>query len=146
MSTDLNQCQFIGRLGKDVETRYTQSGLAVASFSIACGWKTKDKEGTEWVNITAFDKLAEICAQYLKKGSQVFIQGRMTTEKYEKDGSTRYNTKIIADKMQMLSAKSDGNTDSRADQGTNAQSSTASSNAGSSAQPAFDDDDDSIPF
>lgn len=102
MSNDLNQCQFIGHLGRDPETRYTSSGSPVCSFSIACGWKSKDKEGTEWVNITAFGKLAEICEKYLAKGKQVFIQGRMTTDKYEKDGVTRYSTKIIADRMQML--------------------------------------------
>ena len=108
MANDLNQCQFIGRLGKDPETRYMPNGDAVTSFSIACGWKTKDKEGTEWVNVTAFGKLAEICSEYLRKGAQVFIQGRMQTEKYEKDGVTRYTTKIVADRMQMLGGRSDG--------------------------------------
>ena len=109
MSNDLNQWQGIGHLGKDPETRYTKDGAAVTSFSIACGWKSKDKEGTEWVNITAFGKLGEICGEYLKKGKQVFIQGRMTTDKYEKDGVTRYSTKIIADKMQMLGGSESGN-------------------------------------
>ena len=105
MANDLNQCNFIGRLGKDVETRYMPSGEAIASFSIAVGWKSKDKEGTEWVNITAFGKLAEICEKYLAKGSQVFIQGRFKTDKYEKDGETKYSTKIVADRMQMLGSR-----------------------------------------
>ena len=113
MSNDLNQCQFIGRLGKDPETRYVPSGEAICNFSIAVGsqWKNKageKQEATECVNITAFGTLAGICAEYLKKGSQVYISGRMKTEKYQaKDGTDRYSTKIIADRMQMLGGKSD---------------------------------------
>ena len=102
---DLNQCQFIGRLGKDVELRYTPSSEPVANISLACGWKSKEKEGTEWINVTAFGKLAEISGQYLTKGSQIFVQGKMKTEKYTKDGIDRYSTKIIADKIQMLGKK-----------------------------------------
>lgn len=101
--SDLNQCSFIGRLGKAPETRVTPNGDAVTNFSIACGWKTKTKEGTEWVNVSAFGKLAEICGQYLDKGSQVFVQGKMKTEKYEdKSGVTKYSTKIAADTVQFL--------------------------------------------
>lgn len=107
MANDLNQCNFIGRLGKDVEMRYQPSGDGIASFSIAVGWKSKDKEGAEWVNITAFGKLAEICGQYLKKGSKVFISGRFKTDKYEKDGQIRYSTSIIANILQMLDGKGD---------------------------------------
>jgi len=102
---DLNQCEFIGRLGKDVELRYTPTGEPVANISLACGWKSKEKEGTEWINVTAFGKLAEISGQYLTKGSQIFVQGKMKTEKYTKDGIDRYSTKIIADKIQMLGKK-----------------------------------------
>ena len=108
MSNDLNQCNFIGRLGADPETRYTPNGDGVCSFRIAVGWKTKEKEGAEWVSITAFGKLSEICAQYLTKGSQVFVSGRMKTEEYEKDGIKRYSTKIVADRMQMLGGKPSG--------------------------------------
>lgn len=75
MANDLNMCSFIGRLGADPETRYAASGDPVCSFRIAVGWKTKEKEGAEWVSITAFGKLAEICGQYLAKGSQVFVSG-----------------------------------------------------------------------
>ena len=107
MSNDLNQCNFIGRLGADPETRYMPNGDGVCSFRIAVGWKTKEKEGAEWVSITAFGKLSEICAQYLTKGSQVFVSGRMKTDEYEKDGIKRYSTKIVADRMQMLGGKSD---------------------------------------
>lgn len=138
MSNDLNSCNFIGRLGKDPETRYMPNGDAVASFSIAVGWKTKDKEGAEWVNITAFGKLAEICSQYLVKGSQVFIQGRMKTDEYEKDGIKRYSTKIVADRMQMLGGKSEGGNSRQS--AAPAQSKATAPDAG-----GFDDDSD-IPF
>ena len=112
MASDLNMWQGIGRLGKDVELRFSASGDAIANFSIACGWKTKDKEGAEWVNITAFGKLAEICGKYLKKGSQVYVSGSMRTEKYtdKVTGVEKYSTKIVAEKMQMLGGKSE-NTD-----------------------------------
>ena len=108
MSNDLNRCEFIGRLGKDPEVRFTASGEAICNFSIAVGWKTKDKDGTEWVRVTSFGKLAGICGDYLKKGSQVFIAGRMTTRKWaNKDGVDQYTTEVVADQMQMLGGKSD---------------------------------------
>lgn len=110
MSNDLNLCQFIGRLGKDPEMRYMPDGKAVANFSIACGqsWKGKDgekQEKTEWVRCAAFGKLAEIVGQYLKKGAQVYVSGRIQTREYEKDGSKRYTTEIVVDTMQMLGGK-----------------------------------------
>lgn len=105
MANDLNQCNFIGRLGADPETRYMASGDAVCNFRIAVGWKSKDKEGAEWVSCTSFGKLAEICSAYLVKGSQVFVQGRFKTDEYEKDGIKRYSTKIMLDHMQMLGVK-----------------------------------------
>lgn len=111
MSNDLNQCNFIGRLGKDPEVRHLPSGEAVASFSIAVGWKTKEKEGAEWVPCTAYGKLGEICGQYLKKGSQVFVSGRFKTRKWQdKSGQDRYTTEINIETMQMLGGKpsSDG--------------------------------------
>jgi len=103
MSNDLNLCQFIGRAGKDAETRYTPSGDAIANFSIAVGWKGKDKEGTEWVRCSAFGKLGEICGQYITKGKQVYVAGRMNTRKWQdKDGQDRYTTEISVDRMQLL--------------------------------------------
>jgi len=106
MATDLNRCEFIGRLGKDPEVRYTADSNAICNFSIAVGYKSKDKETTEWVRITAFGKLAGICADYLKKGSQVFIAGRMTTRKWvNKDGVDQYTTEVVADQMQMLGGR-----------------------------------------
>ena len=106
MATDLNRCEFIGRLGKDPEVRYTADSNAICNFSIAVGYKSKDKETTEWVRITTFGKLAGICADYLKKGSQVFIAGRMTTRKWvNKDGVDQYTTEVVADQMQMLGGR-----------------------------------------
>ena len=105
MANDLNQCNFIGRLGRDPEQKFMPSGDSVCNFSIAVGWKTQEKEGTEWVNIVAFGKLSEICAEYLKKGAQVMVTGRMRTREWEKDGVKRYATEIVADRMQMLGGK-----------------------------------------
>lgn len=102
----------IGNLGRDPEMRVTADGTAVTNIAIACTEKYKDKSGqqkeiTEWVNVVFFGKLAEIVGQYLHKGQQVYIEGKLKTEKYEKDGITRYATKIIGEKMQMLSRKND---------------------------------------
>jgi single-strand DNA-binding protein len=106
LATDLNRCEFIGRLGKDPEVRYTADNNAICNFSIAVGYKTPTKETTEWVRITAFGKLAGICSDYLKKGSQVFIAGRMTTRKWQnKDGVDQYTTEVVADQMQMLGGR-----------------------------------------
>jgi single-strand DNA-binding protein len=102
--SDLNLCTFIGRLGADPETRYMPDGTAVTNFSIAVGWKTSTKEGTEWVRICAYDKLAEICGQYLVKGKQVHVMGQMRTRKWtDREGVDRYTTEIRASQMQMLS-------------------------------------------
>ena len=109
MANDLNRCEFIGRLGRDPETRFMPNGDAVCNFSIAVGWKSKDKEGTEWVRINAYKQLAEICGKYLTKGSQVYVSGRMATRKWtDKDGQERYSTEINADQMQMLGGKQEG--------------------------------------
>ena len=102
----LNRCDFIGRLGRDPEVRYTAAGKSVASFSVACSEKRGDNETTEWVNAIAWEKLADICGQYLQKGSLVYISGRMQTRKWEdKDGGTRYTTEIVVRDMKMLGGK-----------------------------------------
>lgn len=138
MSNDLNQCQFTGRLGKDPEVRYLQSGDAVANFSVAVGSQWKDKNGakqeaTEWVSCSAFGKLAEICSEYLKKGSQVFVQGRVKTDKYtDKEGVERYSTKIVLDRMQMF--------------GGNAGQPKEDDKPQSRPAGRFDDIEDNIPF
>ena len=113
MSKDLNQCNFIGRLGKEVELRYTASGSAVANFSIACGDDYKDKSGnkveqTNWVNVVIFGKLADIAGQYLEKGKLVFISGKQVTRKWQDQaGNDRYSTEIVANELQMLGGKSE---------------------------------------
>lgn len=143
MSNDLNQWQGIGRLGKDPESRFSSAGSAITSFSIACGWKSGEKEGTEWVNVTAFGKLAEICSEYLTKGKQVFIQGRLTTDKYEKDGVTRYSTKVIADKMQMLGGN-EGAKSGQSDRPQHQESKPREPSFADGPAPGFVDDE--IPF
>jgi single-strand DNA-binding protein len=106
----LNRVQLIGRLGKDPESKYTPTGKKVAHFSLAVSqrWKTagETKEYTEWVNIEAWGRLGEVCQEYLKKGSLVYLEGRLKTEKYEdKEGETRYFTKVVALLLQFLDKK-----------------------------------------
>ena len=108
----LNRVQLIGRLGKDPESKFTPTGKKVAHFSVAVSqrWKTggETKEYTEWVNIEAWGRLGEVCQEYLKKGSLVFLEGRLKTEKYEdKEGSTKYFTKVVALTLQFLDKKED---------------------------------------
>ena len=104
----LNKTMLIGNLGADVETRYTQSKTAVANFRLATTERWKDAQGnqqeaTEWHRIVAFGRLAEICGEYLAKGSRVYIEGRLQTRKWDdSDGNTRYTTEIIAREMKML--------------------------------------------
>ncbi len=111
----LNKVQLIGNLGKDPELSYTSSGVAVAKFSIATGERWKDQEGnmqerTEWHNIVAWRKLAEICGQYLKKGSKVYLEGKLQTRSWDdkNTGVKRYTTEIVADDLIMLDGKGTG--------------------------------------
>lgn len=107
----INKAIIVGNVGKDPEIRYLANGDAVTSFSVATTWKVKGEEQTEWHRITAFGKLAEICGKYLKKGSQVYIEGRLQTSKYTgKDGIERYSTDIIASQMQMLGGRGETST------------------------------------
>ena len=115
----LNKATLIGNLGKDPEVSYTASGVAVAKFSIATNERWKDAEGnvqerTEWHNIVAWRKLAEICGQYLKKGSKVYLEGKLQTRSWDdkNTGVKRYSTEIIADDMIMLDGKPSGTNDS----------------------------------
>ena len=108
----INKAILIGRLGSDPEVRYTPSGAAVANFSIATSeeWKDKDtgekKERTEWHRIVAWRKLGEICGEYLEKGRQVYVEGRIQTRSWEdRDGNKRYTTEVVAQNMQMLDAQ-----------------------------------------
>jgi single-strand DNA-binding protein len=142
----LNKAQIIGHLGKDPETRYLPNGDAVCNFSVATSeqWKDKQtgekKEQTEWHRISAFGKLAEICGQYLKKGSFVYIEGRIQTRKWQdKDGQDRYTTEIKADGMKMLGGKPEGgeSSASRAEKPAQAPASGGGN---------FNDFEDDIPF
>jgi single-strand DNA-binding protein len=103
----LNRVQLIGRLGKDPESKFTPNGKKVAHFSLAVSnrWKDKSgetKESTEWVNIEAWGRLGEVCQEYLKKGSLVYLEGRLQTDKYEDKGETKYFTKVVALTLQFL--------------------------------------------
>lgn len=113
MSKDLNLCQFIGRLGKDPETRMMPNGNAVVNLTLAVGDDYKDKSGqkvevTEWVRVIAFGKLADVIAAYCKKGSKIYVSGKMKTRSYEKDGQTVYATEIVANEMQLLDSRNGG--------------------------------------
>jgi single-strand DNA-binding protein len=107
----LNRVQLIGRLGKDPESKFTPTGKKVTHFSVAISNRWKSKEGdareyTEWVNIEAWGRLGEVSQEYLKKGSLVFLEGRLKTEKYEdKDNETKYFTKVVALSVQFLDKK-----------------------------------------
>jgi single-strand DNA-binding protein len=147
MANDLNLCQFIGRLGRDPEKRFMASGDAVVNFSIAVGWKGKDKEGTEWIRVNAYGKLAEICAEYLAKGSQVYIAGRMTTRKWQdKDGQDRYSTEINADRMQMLGGKSEPKQEPAAPRQASANEYRSAREGKAPPPPDFDDMADDVPW
>lgn len=107
----VNKVILIGRLGRDPEVRYTPSGVAVANFSIATSeeWKDKDtgekQERTEWHKIVAWRRLGEICGEYLHKGKEVYIEGKLQTRPWEdRDGNKRYTTEVVANVMQMLGA------------------------------------------
>ena len=106
----LNRVQLIGYLGKDPESRFTPTGKKVTHFSVAITnrWKGKEgdpKEFTEWVNIEAWGRLGEVCGEYLKKGSLVFVEGRLRTDRVEDKGDTKFYTKVVALAMQMLDRK-----------------------------------------
>lgn len=112
----VNKAILVATLGKDPEIRYMPNGNAVANFSVATSEQWKDKqtgqkqESTEWHNIVIYGKLAEICGEYLKKGSQVYLEGKIKTRKWQdKEGKDRYTTEIVADQMQMLGGNSGGN-------------------------------------
>ena len=149
----VNKVIIVGNLGRDPEIRYMPSGDAIATLAVATTDKWKDKasgeqkEATEWHRISAFGKLAEIMGQYLKKGSQVYVEGKLKTRKYtDKDGVEKYSTEIVCDTMQMLGSKQEGGDSSPAPrQSASSQSRQAAAPAGKPA-PDFSDMDDDIPF
>jgi len=106
----LNRVQLIGRLGKEPESRFTPTGKKVTHFSLAVSsrWKAKDgetKEYTEWVNVEAWGRLGEVCQSYLKKGSLIYLEGRLKTDKYEEGSESRFYTKVVALAIQFLDKK-----------------------------------------
>jgi single-strand DNA-binding protein len=157
----VNKVILVGNLGRDPDMRYLPSGEAVANLAIATTDKYKDKTGqmveqTEWHRVSFFGRTAEVCGQYLKKGSQVYVEGSIRTRKYtDKEGVEKYATEIRGDRMQMLGSKGGGGGMADMDDGSFNQSAppprqAPRSNAPAAAQrPAssgFDDMDDDIPF
>ncbi len=154
----VNKCIFIGNLGRDPEIRYMPSGDAMANFSIACTDTFKGKTGerqerTEWVRIVMFGKQAEIAGEYLKKGSSVYIEGRLQTRKWQnKEGQDQYTTEIVADRMQMLGGRAGGGNafevmdseEAPRQQAPRQQAPAAGKPAGGGS--GFDDFEDDIPF
>jgi len=142
----LNKVQIIGRVGKDPEMRYATNGDAIANFTVATSERYKDKqtgeaiEKTEWHNVSAFRRLGEIVGEYVRKGSLIYIEGKIQTRKYDKDGVTHYATSIIASEMKMLGSKSDGQQQQGQPRPQNKSAPPQSSGS------RFDDMDDDIPF
>lgn len=157
----VNRVTILGRLGKDVEVRYTPSGAAVANLSVATSRSWKDKqsgekvEEVEWHNLVAYDRLAEIAGEYLKKGSEAYFEGRLKTEKYtSREGVEKWSTKIVVEQLQLLGgrARSDGEGAGRSEYGaggggggSGGQRSSARAAAPAGAGTG-EDPDDSIPF
>jgi len=146
----VNKVILVGNLGADPETRYQPSGDAITNIRVATTDRWKDKasgemkEATEWHRVAFFGRLAEIAGEYLKKGSQVYIEGRIRTRKYQdKDGVERYSTEIIADRMQMLGSRA-GAGEARSE--APAEPKSAAGAAPKKPAGKFDDMEDDIPF
>ena len=161
MARGINKVILVGNLGADPETRYTPSGTAITTIRVATSESWKDKqtgeqqERTEWHRVKFFSRLAEIAGEYLKKGSQVYIEGRLRTEEYEKDGVKRWSTDIVADEMQMLGSRGGagggegGGGGERRERGpARGPQSAPQRSSAPAAAPAHDSnfDDDEIPF
>jgi single-strand DNA-binding protein len=155
----VNKVILIGNLGRDPETRYSPDGAAITNVSVATTSQWKDKttgekrEETEWHRVAFFGRLAEIAGEYLKKGSQVYVEGRLRTRKWQdKDGQDRYTTEIVADAMQMLGSRQGSGAPASDDEPRAARSATPKPAAAKSAkEPAgaaggVADMDDDIPF
>ncbi|MFP4610174.1 MAG: single-stranded DNA-binding protein [Thiohalophilus sp.] len=155
MARGINKVILVGNLGRDPEVRYSANGAAIANVSIATSESWKDKntgeqvEKTEWHRVVMFRRLAEIAGEYLKKGSKVYIEGKLQTRKWQdKEGQDRYTTEIVANEMQMLDSRGGGSAsfDNNYDSG---QSSSGGGTGGGGGQPEpvpMGDFDDDIPF
>ncbi len=157
MARGINKVILVGNLGNDPEVRYTPAGAAVTTISVATTESWKDKEGnrqekTEWHRVVFFSRLAEIAGEYLKKGSQVYIEGKLRTNKWQdQSGQDRYTTEILANEMQMLGGRSGGDSGHGGFGGGPAAPSAPRANNQQQQQnnnpaPNFDDFDDEIPF
>ena len=151
MARGVNKVIIVGNLGQDPETRYMPSGSAVTNFTVATNesWKDKQtgeqKDRTEWHRVAMFNRLAEIAAEYLRKGSQVYIKGKLRTRKWQgQDGNDRYTTEIIADEMQMLGGR--GGSGGGGSFGGGSQGGGKGGGGSAPPQPGPDDFDDDIPF
>tara|TARA_R110000868_G_scaffold318028_1_gene578820 strand:+ start:33923 stop:34381 length:459 start_codon:yes stop_codon:yes gene_type:complete len=150
-SRGINKVILVGNLGRDPEVRYTPSGSAVTNVSIATSDTWKDKEGnaqerTEWHRIVFFNRLAEIAGEYLKKGSKIYVEGRLQTRKWQdKDNQDRYTTEIVGNEMQMLDSKG-GSADYAGGSSSSSRSSSSSSSSQPAPAPVDDNFDDDIPF
>lgn len=154
-SRGVNKVILVGNCGADPETRYMPNGNAVVNLTLATSdsWKDKNSgenvEKTEWHRIVFFNKLAEIVGEYVRKGSKLYIEGRLQTRSWEQDGSKRYATEIIASEMQMLDSRGGGQSAGGSGASEFGQSKPAASAAPATAEqsaPNFDDFDDDIPF
>ncbi|MFZ0485677.1 MAG: single-stranded DNA-binding protein [Arenicellales bacterium] len=156
MARGVNKAILIGHLGRDPELRYSPSGAAVANVSIATteAWKDKQtgeqQERTEWHRVVFFGRLAEIVGEYLKKGSQVYVEGRLQTRKWQdKEGGDRYTTEVVANDMQMLGGRGGGGGGGGPDSGgysDDYNQDSSQSGGGSSSSGSSEDFDDDIPF
>lgn len=152
-SRGVNKVILVGNLGNDPEVRYMPNGNAVANVSLATSESWKDKttgeaqEKTEWHRVIFFNRLAEIVEQYVKKGSKLYIEGRLQTRSWEQDGVKRYTTEIVASEMQMLDSRGAGAGDNAFSQDRPASAAPARNASAQQAAPAnFDNFDDDIPF
>ncbi len=153
MARGVNKVILVGNLGNDPETKYTQGGMAITTVSLATTSVRKDKDGqqvekTEWHRVKLFGKLGEIAGEYLRKGSQCYIEGRIEYGSYDKDGVKHYTTDIIADEMQMLGGRSEGGGGGERPQRAAPRQDSAPRRQQPAAQQAPMDDfaDDDIPF
>lgn len=152
MARSVNKVILLGRLGKDPETSYLPSGQSVTKFTMATNYSRKDKSGewkeeTDWHNIVAWGKTGEICQQYLTKGSQAYVEGRIQTRSWEdKEGKKRYTTDIVADNIVLLGGRGEGGGEAqgRPVQAARGAQKPAAEDEFSQAQPEITDDD--IPF
>lgn len=153
MARGINKVILVGNLGADPETRYMPSGGAVTNLSIATtdSWRDKEsgeqQERTEWHRVAMFGRLAEIAGEYLRKGRQVYIEGRLRTRKWQdRDGNDRYTTEIVANEMQMLGGRSDTGAGAPPRAAPEAAPAAAPAAAASTASSDSGDFDDDIPF